>query len=132
MRKIELKPTENSFFFSESNYYVGNMHGENYGRQEFDTWEEFCDLWGDYDLDLNFLVRYDILNKCDEYGDEIDDKFELWLLFIGQRKGKYIPVVIHNIYEQDMEDINKTLSNHWEYMRDMWCEFSGEVLKHGN
>lgn len=130
MRKIELKPTEHSFFFCETNYYAG--YQDNFGRQNFETWKDFCEAWGDYDLDLNFLVRYDILNECDEYGDEIDDEFELWLLFIGQRKGKYIPVIIHNIEEADMEGINETLSRHWKYMKEMWCEFSGEELKHGN
>jgi hypothetical protein len=132
MRKIELKPTEHMYYFSATNYYVGNKYGENYGRAEYETWDDFCESWGDYDLDYNFLVRYDILQKRDSRTDELIDGFQLWLLFILQRKGIYLPVVIHNIDEQDMEDINKTLSNHWEYMRDMWCEFSGEVLKHGD
>ena len=54
MRKIELKPTEHMYYFSESNYYVGNKYGENYGRSEYETWDDFCESWETMTLTIIF------------------------------------------------------------------------------
>ena len=42
---MELKETNHSYYFSESNYYVGGQNGENYGRSDYDTWEDFMEEW---------------------------------------------------------------------------------------
>lgn len=38
---MKLQATEHSYYCSESNHYVGNQRGENFGRCEYDTWADF-------------------------------------------------------------------------------------------
>lgn len=119
---LKLKETQHSYYCSESNYYV-NGH-QNWGRYEFDDWHSFKLDWlfadGSIDDDLNHLFRFDI-NKNEETG-----KWQLWLFFMMQRKGIFVPVLIRGITEEDMPEIEAFLSARWEYMKKQWCEFSEE------
>mgnify|MGYP007117714128 CR=1 FL=1 len=40
---LELKNTEHSYYCSDNNYYVGGA--ENFGRCDYDTWEDFKEEW---------------------------------------------------------------------------------------
>lgn len=120
---LEFKPTEHSYYCSESNYYVDGY--ENFGRCEYCSWEEFKDDWLDNGLllddDLNHLFRFDICNEEDDEG-EPTGKLQLWLFFILQRKGIYRPVWIKEIQKSDMPEIEKFLEKRWEYMKKQWQE----------
>lgn len=121
---LELKVTRHNYYSSESNYYVGGC--ENYGRNDYDSWEMFKKDWlfpdGTIDDDLNHLFRFDILESEENPGN-----FTLWLFFILQRKGIYRPVHINTITEADLPEIEEFLSKRWEYMKSQWEEFSKEV-----
>lgn len=121
---LELKATKHNYYSSESNYYVGGR--ENYGRNDYDSWEMFKEDWlfsdGTIDDDLNHLFRFDILESEENPGN-----FTLWLFFILQRKGIYRPVHINTITEADLPEIEEFLSKRWEYMKSQWEEFSKEV-----
>jgi len=128
---LNLKETSHSYCCSQTNYYVGNRKGENFGLCEYDTWSNFKEEWlgtGDdglwIDIDYNLCFRFDILNKRNDEDELIEGMFELWLFFILQRKGIYRPVHIKRITDQDMPEINIFLKRQWEYMEGQWAEFS--------
>lgn len=124
---MKLQATEHSYYCSESNHYVGNQHGENFGRCEYDTWADFQKEWLDLDgvsidMDYNLCFRFDIKQKRNPETDEPIDEFELWLFFMLQRKGIYRPVWIKHIEEKDMPEIKGFLKKQWEYMKYQWNE----------
>ena len=130
---MNLQGTNHSYYCSENNFYIGNSKGENFGRSEYETWEEFRDEWlGEdgvsIDVDYNLCFRFDIIQKRDPDTDDLTDGFELWLFFILQRKGIYRPVLIENIYEKDMPYIEKFLKIQFEYMKNQWKEIA-EIIK---
>lgn len=121
---MKLKKTKHKYYCSDSNYYLGDRNGENYGRSEYDTWNEFKEEWlgwGDdglgIDIDCNYCFRFDI-DKTDA------GVYDLTLFFMLQRKGIFRPVWIKKIEEEDMEEINTFLENQWNYTKEQWVEFS--------
>ena len=120
---MKLQATDHNYYCSESNYYVNGS--ENYGRVEYDTFNDFVEEWGlndgEFDCDLNLCFRYDIVHKTDEYSNELDG-YTLWLFFILQRKGIYRPVLIKDFKESDIQELEKFLKCQWEYMKNQWIE----------
>ena len=124
---MKLQATEHSYYCSESNHYVGNQHGENFWRCEYDTWADFQEEWLDsdgvsIDMDYNLCFRYDIKQRRNLDTDEPIDEFELWLFFMLQRKGIYRPVWIKHIEEKDMPGIKGFLEKQWNYIQYQWNE----------
>ncbi|WP_024294983.1 hypothetical protein [Lacrimispora indolis] len=124
---MKLQATEHSYYCSESNHYVGNQHGENFGRCEYDTWADFQEEWLDsdgvsIDIDYNLCFRFDIEQKHNPDTDEPIAEFELWLFFMLQRKGIYRPVWIKHIDEKDMPGIKGFLEKQWHYIQYQWNE----------
>lgn len=128
---LQLKETNHNYYCSDTNWYVGNRHGENHGLAEFDTWLDFKANWlgiGEDDLaidiDYNLRFRFDIKNKTDDEDNKVEGMFELWMFFMQQRKGNYVPVYVKHITEQDMPEIDVFLKRQWDYMKGQWREFS--------
>jgi len=131
---MKLEETHHSFYCTDNNCYVGNMNGENHGRKEYDDWEGFRDRWLGLgydklgiDTDRYLCFRFDIEQKRNEEG-ELVDGFELWLFFIFQRQGNFVPVWIKNIKTCDMLEIEIFLRNQWKYMRGQWKEVDEQCL----
>ena len=124
---MKLQATEHSYYCSESNHYVGNQHGENFGRCEYDTWADFKEEWLDsdgmsIDMDYNLCFRFDIKQKHNPDTDEPIEDFELWLFFMLQRKGIYRPAWIKHIEEKDMPGIKGFLEKQRNYIQYQWNE----------
>lgn len=124
---MELKPTNHSYLSSNSNYYVNA--NENFGRSEYDTWQQFKAHWLEEELeidhDYNHLFRFDIKPQIDEETEEESpDALSLHLYYVLQRKGIYRPVLIRSISEEDMPEIEKYLMECWAYLQGQWTEFS--------
>ena len=121
---LELKATNHRYYCNETNYYVDGH--SNYGRCDYDTWQDFKDEWLDKDLgiddDYNHCFRFDITEGYDE-NDDPNGELKLWLFFILQRKGIYRPVQIKSITQDDMDEIDQFLSNRFGYLMNQWQEF---------
>jgi hypothetical protein len=126
---MEYKETNHNYYCSDTNYYVGNYNGENYGRCDYNTWQEFKEAWLNEDLtidhDYNHCFRFDIKPLYDsETDEELKDRFSLCLYFMLQRKGIFRPVAIKEITQNDISEIEQYLRDCWEYIKKQWEEFS--------
>jgi len=110
--------------FEETNhpYYCEAFETKN--LNEYQSWNDFNTAWGidTLDKDYNMLFRYDIEQHFNN--EDKADGYMLKLFFIQQRHGKYVPIVVYNIKENDIPIIEKWLYENWEYMKTMWKEFS--------
>lgn len=142
--KIELKETEHGYPCNDANYRATEY--DNFGRCDCESWKHFKELWGyDFDgefyidFDYNYLFRWDIEELHDWTYDSPEDeergsatdlgpngKFEMHLYFIHQRKGNFVPVIIKEIKEEDMEEISNFLLDAWEAIKNTWPEMKGD------
>lgn len=97
---------------------------------KYKSWYDFNSEWDveTLDKDYNMLFRYDLEKYFDGKG-KFDGNYMLKLFFIQQRHGRYKPVIINNIKESDIPDIEKWLFENWEYMKQMWKEFSTQEVE---
>lgn len=128
MMKVPFKLTNHSYYCSDTNYYANAMERDGFGAHHYDTWKDFQNHWleGEFDIDhdYNHVFRFDITPQYDPVEDiEYEDRFSLKLYFMLQRKGNFVPVLIRNLKEEDMEDVNKYLQMCWDYMKGQWEEF---------
>lgn len=118
---MELKETGHSYY-CEVNEEWRTSHSE------YDTWDDFkenyCDGLENLDDDYNFLFRFDIKPHITEDGGTTG--YELVLCFMQQRHGKFSPVIILSISENDMPEIEEWLNGRWDYMKQIWSEFSNK------
>lgn len=120
---MQLQETYHSYYCNESNYYVGNRCGENFGRSEYNTWADFKEGWlysdgVNINIDYNLCFRFDIKQNPEANG------YELWLFFMLQRKGIYRPVLIKHLEEKDMPNVEQFLKMQWEYIQNQWKEIA--------
>lgn len=120
---MQLQATDHSYYCNESNYYVGNRCGENFGRSEYNTWADFKEGWlysdgVNINIDYNLCFRFDIKQNPEANG------YELWLFFMLQRKGIYRPVLIKHLEEKDMPNVEQFLKMQWEYIQNQWKEIA--------
>ncbi|MED1125172.1 hypothetical protein [Bacillus atrophaeus] len=125
---MELKATEHSYYCNDGNYYSSNS------LSVYETWDDFKSSWLNANLkidhDYNHCFRYDIKPLFDyELDKDHDDRFSLHLYMMLQRKGNFVPVTVKEITEDDMPEIEKYLSDCWEYMKGQWKEFSDENIQ---
>lgn len=125
--KLELKETNHNGECKDTNYHVDGLR--NFGQEVFESWNEFKEA---YQVDNSFVgsmnghlcFRYDIKEEMNEE-DEATGSYNIHLYIMEQPRGKYIPVLVKRIRNEDMTEINEYLSLCWRYMSGLWSEFSG-------
>lgn len=94
--------------------------------QTYDSWLEFKEAFNieTIDHDLNYVIRFDLCKyNMDENEAKRDDCYVLKLFYMQQRRGRFVPVIINNIKQEDIEEINKYLKKCSEYIKTIWEEF---------
>jgi len=124
---MDLKPTNHSYYCSDTNFYVGI--NENFGRSDYQTWQEFKELWLNEDFsidhDYNHCFRFDIKPTFTENShDPSTQEYSLHLYFLLQRKGIFKPVWIKSVYEKDMPEVERFLKGCWDYLQHQWSEIA--------
>lgn len=127
------------------NYLQESMH------MVFDNWESFKKEFPLQFFDHNLIYRFDFyeLTKLhkDEEGlwhkilldgrlDEVEEYeqflisergfvegINLQLSMIQQRKGNFLPIFISNIQKDELDDIEKYLKKHFDYILSIWKPF---------
>lgn len=117
MKILEFKPTDHSDNCCDTNYYSNSAH------EDYETWNDFKELWIPADIELNYIFRFDLYPNNKKNVEDSNEYLALHLYFILQRKGKFVPVTINQIKEEDMKEITTYLQEHEEYSSNLWKEF---------
>lgn len=105
------------YYCNDNNYY------SNDAREVSENWEDFISRWGDADVEYNHVFRFDIQeNENDEGIGQGTYYAEIFIML--QRKGKFVPVVVNNVKEQDKDSIIEFLQKHYEEVKRLWEPFS--------
>jgi len=111
---MKLKEAEHPYYCNDGNYYSNDAF------IKFESWEEFLFGYGDVDIDLNLIFRWD-------YHIQDDGKQILQIYMIQQRKGIFRPIWVMNVKDEDEQEIRKFLQKHWEKMKENWIPISQNV-----
>ncbi len=109
MIKMTIKDllVDHPFYCYNGNYYSAGAH------QTFKTWNDFWTVYGNADNDYNLIFRWDILD--DDHG-----KYRMELFCMQQRKGKFVPIMIETIVEDDVKQIVKYLQKCKQHLLELW------------
>lgn len=110
-------PTDHPYHCSAQNYYSNEPY------QEFETLYDFLEEFGDADVDMNLVFRWDV-NKYDEESER--DGFYLEIFMILQRKGIFCSKRIQDFKKSDVPDLEKFLKPHWDKLKEMWVPLSNK------
>lgn len=106
------------YHMTEGNYYQAGCHSR------YNSWHEFNAVFGDSDLDYNWVVRWDWLEDEGEYsGDDYYRHARFLIQMIGQRKALLQSFAV-SVCRADEPAILEFLKPRWEYMKTMWEPFS--------
>lgn len=111
---MHLWEAQHSYYCSDSNYYVG---GPDYGGLEFSSWPDFLAEFEDADLDMNLVFRWD-WRLADADNEQESDT--LYIYFILQRKGNFLPVRVNGVTKDDEKAVKAFLRPRWEHLRTLW------------
>lgn len=104
---------EHPYYCEASNYYSNEAH------IRYDCWTDFISDFGDMDLDLNHVFRWDWdNNEADEDGPATS---RLFLAMMLQRKGKYVPIEIYGMTIDDESQVRKYLERNWQTVMANWA-----------
>lgn len=112
MSKLTLKDlaVDHDYYCNESNYY------SNEARLEYETFEEFLNEFGDADVDMNLVFRWDLKLK----DDSIDNGYYMEIFQMKQRKGIFTPIEVMNFTENDIDSFIKYITPHIEKLKNIW------------
>ena len=106
--KLKDLAIDHPYYASESNYF------SNDAKADYPVWADFYEEWNDFDVDLNLVYRWDIKKR------EESDRYYMELFIIQQRKGIYMPIMVHYVDEKDIETIVPFLKKHKAKIEDIW------------
>lgn len=114
------------YYCSEGCYFASGSYLE-WVHTNLGSWQDFLDEWGDTDLDMNLVFRWD-WDRADpddyEYEMKEDPDFELppdylKVYFYLQRKA-YGHSVYVEVTEEDESAVREWLKVRAEHMRSLW------------
>ena len=116
MKIEELAAAGHDYYCSESNYYSKEP------RSVYETFSDFTDEWGEHDIDMNLIFRWDI--AINEDNDENPTGYNAEIFMIQQRKGIFKPIRIENITQDDIPKFIEIVTPHWEKLKKIWRPIS--------
>lgn len=109
------------YYCHDLNYYSNDAH------QRYGTWEEFYAEYKNADVDMNLCFRWDVEEiMLGEDEEKPTGRYRMKIYIIQQRKGKFIPVEIGSILEENVDEIFNYLTIHWEKLNLIWKPLSPE------
>ena len=110
---------DHSYYCSEGNYYNNDCH------TEYKSFADFLADYGDADMDMNMVFRWDWKESDPETGENNfngDVNYrngKLFLYVVGQRKALLTSKEIE-VCRADEAEVIKYLKPRQEYMRALW------------
>lgn len=105
---------DHPYYCNEGNYYSNECH------HTFCSWEDFYVGWGDSDMDMNLVFRWDWTI------DEETGEHSLFVGFMGQRKGRYQSCRV-TVVPEDEDTVRAWLTVRAKHMVAVWAPLLGEV-----
>ncbi len=87
----------------------------------WENWASFEEEFGDSDLDMNLVFRWDWEPAGGYCGHESDT---LVIYMMHQRKGRMVCHEVRNMQDGDEPRVRKYLGQHWSKLREMWAPIS--------
>ena len=115
---------DHPYYCNEAPY--SNPGGE--GPQRYRTWAEFAEEEDQYDMDLNLVFRFDWREGEDWElqafnGDEYYRNGELWVFWMGQRKGLFRATVTE-VCRADEPAVREWLQTRLDHLMKIWAPLS--------
>lgn len=107
------------YYCSGANYFSNDV------SSEYETWADFLEEWGDADLDLSLVFRFDWADMDDEAnwpGETKPGADELALFVMSQRKGLFQPITVA-VQKNEETAIIEWLKPRYERMLKLWTPF---------
>lgn len=117
---------DHPYYCEDGSYWVSKDRWHEV-HETYESWEDFVSEWGEMDLDMNLLFRWDWdRSSPEDYGYElsVDPSFELpadtlRIYYFMQRKARNMSVVV-NVTEEDEPAVREWLTVRAEHMRKLW------------
>jgi hypothetical protein len=115
--KLKDLAIDHPYYCNEGNYY------SNEAQSTFDTMADFLDEMGDSDVDMNLVFRWDVRTATDEY-DNPTGNYSAEIFIMHQRKGRFWPMIIKKITEEEVGPFVDYLKKHWNRLNELWAPVS--------
>lgn len=99
-------------------YCSDHCWNSNYDTTEYETFSDFLGEFRDADIDYNLCFRWDIYSE-----DSVTGEYKMLVCIMQQRKGKYTPIIINKVTDDDVPNIIEWLTPHREYLKSIWEPF---------
>lgn len=106
---------ERPYYMNEGCYHESGMH------ETYNNWSTFMDDWGDVDLDMNRIHRFDAYDEADR--DVRDGEFVVFIYRVFQRKGYCASQEVFVSKEREQEVIDY-LRPYFELEQKLWAPFA--------
>jgi hypothetical protein len=121
MTETKLYEVDHPYYCEEGNYYNNDCHFD------YDSWGAFLQEWGDADLDMNLVIRWDW--RDGEYETPAPDHKGmeyLYVYIVGQRKAKLQSCKVAVRREEEPE-IRAWLLPRYERLLQNWYPLSDRI-----
>jgi hypothetical protein len=125
-KAMHLWEVKHPYYCNEGNFFASESVGS-----EFKSWAKFIEEFGDADMDMNLLFRWD-WREGEEYGlgpftgDVNYRNGRLLVFWMGQRKGLYQYSTVE-VCRADESAVIEYLRPRWEHMRLLWEPLGSNV-----
>lgn len=113
---MHLWEIKHPYYCNEGNYYAP---GQEQPYHRYESFDGFLFEWGDADLDMNLVFRWDWKKVVDDEDAPEEVRDRLMVFIMGQRKGLYQWCEI-DVTEADEEAVRAYLMPRWEHLRRLW------------
>lgn len=108
----------------EHDYYCSDSPCHNLGFEtDYKNFKDFYNEMGNSDDDMNLVFRFDIKTRDEDEIDNNTSKYFMEIFMVHQRKGRFVPFFIENIYETDFELIKEYLERKFNKIKQIWNPF---------
>ena len=120
-----LLPAVFSDLLVEHDYYCSDSAYHNLGFQtDYKKFKDFYDEMGNSDDDMNLVFRFDIKTRDENEIEGETSKYFMEIFMVHQRKGRFVPFFIENVYETDFELMKEYLQRKYHKIQQIWSPFS--------
>jgi len=123
-----LLPAVFSDLLAEHDYYCSDSSWFNLGFDtNYKTFKDFHAEMGQSDDDMNLVFRFDIKEREQNEIENETSKYYMEIFMVHQRKGRFVPFFIENVFEEDFELLKQYLEKKYLKIQQIWSPFSSSA-----